>query len=90
MKNATPAFNVIMEDELGVIRLAECQHGDATWNLKSDARGLVISRDDDHVHITLRVPLELAAAFVQELAQQRAALKDGTGHASLVWGGPAA
>lgn len=87
---SAPAFEVITEDELGILRLAECEHDDATWNIKSDARGLVISRDDDRISISLRVPLALVAVFAQEIAEQRAALKDSTGDALLVWGGSAA
>lgn len=85
-----PAFEVITENELGVIRLAECDEGGVLWNIKGNTRGLVISRDDDHTSISLRVPLALVTVFAQEIAEQRAALKDSTGNASLVWGGPAA
>lgn len=85
-----PAFKVIAENEFDIIRIAGCKHDGAAWNIKSTERGLVISRDDDHTSIDLRVPLELVATFMQEMAKQHAALKDGTDDLSLVWGGPAA
>lgn len=87
---SSPAFKVIAENDFDIIRIAGCKHDGAAWNIKSTERGLVISRNDDHTSIDLRVPLELVAAFTREMAEQRAALKDGTGDLSLVWGGPAA
>ena len=87
---SSPAFKVIAENEFDIIRIAGCKHGGAAWNIKSTKCGLVISRDDDCTSIDLRVPLELVATFMREMAEQHAALKDGTGDLSLVWGGPAA
>ncbi|PZP61201.1 MAG: hypothetical protein DI604_30290 [Delftia acidovorans] len=86
----TTDFRVITEDELGVIRLTECEHEGATWNLKSTKRGLVISRDDDHANVSLLVPLAMTSAFCREIAEQRSALKDGAEDMVLIWGGPSA
>jgi hypothetical protein len=70
-------FHPTVENELGVIRLAELKHDDVLWNIKSTQRGgLVISRDDDGTHVSLRVPRELLVALVREMATQVEALED--------------
>lgn len=84
----TTDFRVITEDELGVIRLAECAHEGAIWNLRSTKRGLVISRDDDHTNVSLLVPLAMTSAFCREITEQRSALKDSAEDPALIWGGP--
>lgn len=86
----TVNFRVIAENELGVIRLTECEHEEVTWSLKSTKRGLVISRDDDNASVSLLVPLEMASAFSQEVAQQCSVLKDGAEDLALIWKGPSA
>ena len=77
-----PTFRPIVENELGVIRLAECidEENDVLWNIKSTKHSLVIGRDDDDTHISLRVPRKLLVALVREMATQVEAL-EGLGHA---------
>ena len=73
----TPAFKVTVENEHSVIRLTECEHGDALWNIKgTQCGGLVISRDDDHTHISLRVPTEMLRALLCELETQVSAMEE--------------
>lgn len=72
---STPTFRTTVENELGVIREAECDTRAVLWSIRSTRSGTVIHRTDDNTTICMRVPKELLRALVRELDEQATALE---------------